>query len=49
MAVVPFSLPEHAKVIVGGPMMGHAAVRLDAPVTKGTSGLTLLCFSPPCG
>ncbi len=38
----PFSLPEHAKVIVGGPMMGHAAVRLDAPVTKGTSGLTLL-------
>ena len=38
----PFSLPEHAKIIVGGPMMGHAAVRLDAPVTKGTSGLTLL-------
>ncbi len=31
-----------AKVIAGGPMMGKAVKRLDAPVTKGTSGLLLL-------
>ncbi len=38
----PFTLPDEAKVIVGGPMMGRTAVNLDAPVTKGTSGLTIL-------
>lgn len=30
------------KVIVGGPMMGRAAVNLDAPLTKGMSGIILL-------
>lgn len=38
----PFTLPENARVIVGGPMMGRTAVCLDAPLTKGTSGLTIL-------
>ena len=37
-----FTLPAEARAIVGGPMMGRTAVNLDAPVTKGTSGLTLL-------
>ncbi len=35
-------LPDGSKVIVGGPMMGRAAVTLDAPVTKGTSGLLVM-------
>ncbi len=36
-------LPEDAgKVINGGPMMGRAMVNLDAPVTKGCSGITIL-------
>lgn len=39
---LPHTLPEGARAIVGGPMMGKTAVRLDAPVTKGTSGLVLL-------
>ena len=39
---LPLTLPENARVIVGGPMMGRTAVRLDAPITKGTSGLTIL-------
>lgn len=30
------------KVIVGGPMMGQAVASLEAPVTKTTSGITLL-------
>ncbi len=30
------------KVINGGPMMGRAMVNLDAPVTKGCSGITIL-------
>lgn len=30
------------KVIGGGPMMGRAYARLDVPVVKGTSGITLL-------
>lgn len=37
-----FTLPDHPKVIVGGPMMGRTAVRLDAPLTKALSGLTIL-------
>ena len=41
-ADLPFTLPENAKAIIGGTMMGRTAVRLDAPVTKGTSGLVLL-------
>jgi electron transport complex protein RnfC len=36
-------LPEDTgKVIGGGPMMGRAMANLDAPVTKGTSGILLL-------
>jgi electron transport complex protein RnfC len=31
-----------ARVVVGGPMMGFTAASLDAPVTKGVSGLTVL-------
>jgi electron transport complex protein RnfC len=31
-----------ARVVAGGPMMGFALGDLDAPVTKGTSGLTVL-------
>lgn len=42
---LPFTLPEDAKIVIGGPMMGRAAVCLDAPVTKGTSGITLLAGS----
>lgn len=38
----PFTVPASARAIVGGPMMGRAAVRLDSPVMKGTSGLTVL-------
>lgn len=33
------------KVINGGPMMGRAMVNLDAPVTKGCSGITILSGS----
>ncbi|MEG1622887.1 MAG: electron transport complex subunit RsxC [Alistipes sp.] len=36
-------LPEDTgKVLNGGPMMGRAMVNIDAPVTKGCSGITLL-------
>ena len=36
-------LPENTgKVIAGGPMMGKAIVNLDAPVTKGLSGVLIL-------
>ncbi len=31
-----------ARVVVGGPMMGFTAGNLSAPVTKGTSGVTVL-------
>ncbi|MDR1757162.1 MAG: electron transport complex subunit RsxC [Culturomica sp.] len=33
---------DSAKVICGGPMMGRAMANLDAPVTKGTSGILIL-------
>ena len=33
---------EEIKVLSGGPMMGRPVVNLDAPVTKGTSGLLFL-------
>lgn len=37
------SLPEDTeKVISGGPMMGKALTNLDAPITKGTSGVLLM-------
>ncbi|MFR9603029.1 MAG: electron transport complex subunit RsxC [Rikenellaceae bacterium] len=36
-------LPEDTgKVINGGPMMGRAMINVDAPVTKGCSGITIL-------
>ncbi len=36
-------LPEDTtKVIGGGPMMGRAMVNLDSPVTKGSSGITIM-------
>jgi len=34
--------PDAARIISGGPMMGFAFSDLSAPVTKGTSGLTVL-------
>ncbi|MGD9098615.1 MAG: electron transport complex subunit RsxC [Desulfobacterales bacterium] len=34
--------PEAARIVSGGPMMGFAFANLDAPVTKGTSGVTVL-------
>ena len=34
--------PEAARVVAGGPMMGFAIGDLSAPVTKGTSGVTVL-------
>jgi len=36
---------EAAQVIVGGPMMGLAQANLDAPVTKGTTGVVVLARS----
>lgn len=36
-------IPENtAKIISGGPMMGKAVANIDAPVTKGTSGILLI-------
>jgi electron transport complex protein RnfC len=34
--------PDAARAIAGGPMMGFALAQLDVPVTKGTSGITVL-------
>lgn len=34
--------PNAARIVAGGPMMGFAFGNLDAPVTKGTSGITIL-------
>jgi len=34
--------PQAARVVAGGPMMGFTIGDLDTPVTKGTSGLTVL-------
>ncbi len=42
LSSLPFTMPDQAKVVVGGPMTGRSAVCLDAPVVKGTSGLTIL-------
>ncbi len=42
LSSLPLTLPGEALAIVGGPMMGRSAVCLDAPVMKGTSGLTVL-------
>lgn len=42
LSSLPFTLSSESVVIAGGPMMGRSAVRLDSPVMKGTSGLTIL-------
>jgi len=34
--------PDASRIVVGGPMMGFALGDLGAPVTKGTSGVTIL-------
>ena len=34
-----------ARIVSGGPMMGFAFANLDAPITKGTSGVTVLTES----
>ena len=34
--------PDAAEVVNGGPMMGQAQANLDAPVTKGTTGIVVL-------
>ncbi|WP_319407753.1 electron transport complex subunit RsxC [uncultured Desulfosarcina sp.] len=34
--------PDAARMVAGGPMMGFAFTNLDTPVTKGTSGLTVM-------
>lgn len=45
MSELPLTVPDDARVILGGPMMGRPALCLDAPVVKGTSGLTVLADS----
>lgn len=44
LSELPFKLPSGSdiRIIAGGPMMGHSIMQLDAPVMKGTSGLTIL-------
>ncbi len=37
--------PDAARVVAGGPMMGFAVGDLDVPITKGTSGVTVLTDS----
>ncbi len=39
-------LPDDCEVVLGGPMMGRAAINLDAPVTKGTSGVLVMPPAP---
>jgi len=34
--------PDAARIVAGGPMMGFTFSNLDAPVTKGTSGVTVM-------
>lgn len=41
--------PDAARVIAGGPMMGFALGELDVPVTKGTSGITVLTHDDLAG
>lgn len=42
LSALPFTLPPQPRIILGGPMMGRTAVCTDAPVCKGTSGITVL-------
>lgn len=34
--------PEARRILTGGPMMGFAVTNMDIPITKGTSGITIL-------
>lgn len=34
--------PEARRILTGGPMMGFAVTNMDIPITKGTSGITVL-------
>ena len=41
--------PSAAEVVAGGPMMGLAQANLDAPITKGTTGIVVPAASrTPC-
>lgn len=40
-----FGIDEGDKMILGGPMMGRTAANIDAPVTKGTSGILVISNS----
>lgn len=42
LSSLPMTLPAAPRIILGGPMMGRTAVCTDAPVCKGTSGITVL-------
>ncbi len=47
LADLPFSLDSgEFRILAGGPMMGKTVVRFDAPIMKGTSGLTILRHRP---
>jgi electron transport complex protein RnfC len=41
--------PDAAEVVIGGPMMGLAQSNLEAPVTKGTTGVVVLTSEDTCG
>lgn len=42
LSQLPFTMPSEPRIILGGPMMGRTVLNMDAPVTKGTSGITVL-------
>lgn len=42
LSAFPLTVPDGARIIAGGPMMGRTVVCMDAPLTKGTSGLSIL-------
>lgn len=52
LPVEGISAASEADVIAGGPMMGHSAITMDAPITKGLSGISIVAplpYSPePC-
>jgi electron transport complex protein RnfC len=42
-AGAPMGCTDACQLVLGGPMMGHAVAALDAPITKGVSGVLLFC------
>lgn len=40
--------PDAARVLAGGPMMGYTVSDLNTPLTKGTSGITVLTHADVC-